>query len=98
MLTVSGFTLRVQLEAGGIGDAELGGDVLSDLEGDVRWIREERAQEPHGPQLHPEAETGVVTPSLVHELSVGVVQEEGPLQLRSGRRSRESPVGGYLLI
>jgi hypothetical protein len=29
--------------------------------------------------VHPEAEAVVVTPTLLDQLSVGVVQEEGPL-------------------
>ena len=91
--------MRSMSHATVVGDAELG---VAFLLFGRRWvgrrIGEERAQEPHGAQLNPETETGVVTPALVHELSVGVVQVEGPLQLHLGRRSGESPVGGYLPI
>src|SRR6202023_1698678 len=45
-----------------------------------------------------EAKAVGVSPPLLYELSVGVVQEEGPLQLCSGGRSLKSPVGGYLPI
>lgn len=73
-----------------IRNVQLGG-VLSDLARDVRGIGQERAQKPEGPELDGEAETGMVSPPLGHELSVGVVQKEGPLQLCASRRSGESP-------
>ena len=40
MLAVGGLTLPVQLQAGRICDPELGGDVLSDLRGNVGRVSE----------------------------------------------------------
>lgn len=71
---------------------------LNNLRGNVGRVSEECTQEPHRPQLNPEAKAVGVSPPLLYELSVGIVQGEEPLQLRSGGRSLKSPIGDYLLI
>ncbi len=95
---MGGLTLPVQLQAGRISDPQLSGDVLGNLRGNVGRVSEECTQEPHRPQLNPEAQAIGITPPLLYELSVGVVQEEGPLQLCPGERSSELAVSRYLLV
>lgn len=84
VLPVGRLTLPVQLQAGRICDPELGGNVLSNLRGNFGRVSEECTQEPHRPQLNPEAK------------AVGVSPRSALLALgrhRSGRRTAPAPLG-----
>jgi hypothetical protein len=77
--------LAVRLQHRRVLDTELLGEIVGNLRRDVRWVVQEHAQIAHDRQLCREAEP-VVGPALgLDQLPVRVVQEEEPLQLRTGR-------------
>lgn len=90
--------LAIQLQAQGVRDLQLLGQVPGHLRRHLPRVRHEPAQEPHARQLDREPEP-VVGPALgLHSLPVRVVQEEVPLQLRPQGHLVKRPVLGRLLI
>ena len=96
MLVLRGQPLRVAPEAGRVDDPELLGDVGHRIGRDVEGISEEGSQETDGAQLDGEAETVVVTATLVDQRPVDVVEKEAVLQLLGSvdRRSVRSASPG----
>ena len=64
----------VTLQALGLGDAQLPGDVGHDARWDLGGVGQEGAQESHRSELHGEAEAGVIAPAPGDETTILVVE------------------------
>src|SRR5437660_1375245 len=82
----------VRLEARGIGDAQLLGEVVDHLGRYVEGVGQEGADIAKGDQLKAEAEPVGVAPPFGDQLAVHVVEEAVALQVRATRRSSKPPV------
>jgi hypothetical protein len=98
MLEAGRSALGVALHARQVGDGQLVGQVLQHHVRHVQRIGQEQAQGAHRGELQGEAEPVVVSPAPGDQDLVGVVEEEGPLQLRSRRRFVVATVGGRLRV
>ncbi|HEX9373715.1 MAG TPA: hypothetical protein VF897_22065, partial [Roseiflexaceae bacterium] len=78
-------------------DAQLLGDPCSDDLGHLGRPGQERAQEPHGAQLHGEAKTVVLAAAAIDQHPVAIVEVKEPLQLRRRRRLGIAAVRGPVL-
>jgi hypothetical protein len=79
-------------------DLELLGQVLQHHTRHVQRIGQERPQRPHRGQLQGEPEPVMSATAFGDQRPVGVVEEEGPIQLRLRRRTAEATKRGRLLI
>jgi hypothetical protein len=89
---------RVLIQAPGIVDPELLGQVDHGLFRHLAQIGEERPQEPRRAQLHRETQPVRVPPLGTDKPPVGVVEEEEPVQLRARGRPVVAAIPGRLLI
>ena len=89
----------VALHHRGIGDLKLASQVVDHAPRHIERIRrQERPQVANGAQLHREPQPGMRTTPPRDQLTVSVVKEEEPLQLRLRRLALEPPVPSSLLI
>ena len=82
--------LGVVLDHRRVRHAQLIGQVLHHCPRHIQRILQERPQEPHRAQLQREAQPVVRTTAGVHQLPVGVIEEDEPLQLRPRRHTIEA--------
>ncbi len=90
--------LGVALHARRVRHLQLAGQVVDHCPWHVQRIGQERAQVAGRGQLESEAEAVVVAPSSRHQRPVGVIEEEGSLQLGARRRAVVATETGRLLI
>jgi hypothetical protein len=84
--------LRVVRQAARIGDAQLLGDPEGDALRHLGRPGEEGAQEPHGAQLHREAQAVVIAAAAVDQRPVTLIEVEKPLKLRHRRRLSDEQI------
>ena len=89
---------RVALQAAGVGDAQLPGEVGHDARRDLGRVGQESAQEPHRPELHGEPEAVVIAPAPGDEATILVVEVEVAFELGGRRLARVAAVAPLLIL
>ncbi|KQM07901.1 hypothetical protein FF86_1001157, partial [Frankia sp. CpI1-P] len=98
MLMLRRQPLGVPLHHRRVRNVQLAREVVHHHPRHLQRIAQERPQETHRPELNGEPQPRVLAPVPAHELPVGVIQEEEPLQLSPHRLTIEPPVRRNLLI